>query len=397
MATFTINGHDVRDLRVTVPGRGCWYATITTDLEVDLTPGDAAQVTIFESQLAGTITSGSRLPEGYARYNVIGGAGGWGRELPPRPYANDALAKDQVIKDAATEASETVEAPPTDGLGPHYVRQRARGSALLNALAGKDWYVGYDGVTRFGAHTVGKSVAELGLDVIQSDPARGVTTVALRESFEGVAPGMTTELGPVVDVEVRIEGGLIVAQLYSSAVAKNRQTEALAKIVDSLDPDRKFRGTYEFRVVEQSGELLALQPTLARADFPDLERVPIRCGIPGARFVVKPGALVLVTFINADPSRPCVTAFDPVGSETHIPVETYLNGELLQLEATAGDLGAKTSGDMTLTSTNHTTVADAIKLGASAALGVARLNDAILAGPYAGTITAASTTVTAQD
>jgi hypothetical protein len=90
--------------------------------------------------------------------------------------------------------------------------------------------------------------------------------------------------------------------------------------------------------------------------MPDLERVPVRLA-PGVRAEHYLGSLVTVAFLDGDPSRPAVVTGPAAGEPGWMPIE--------------------------------------LQLGETTPLGVARLTDPVLCGPYAGTITGASSTVVA--
>jgi hypothetical protein len=136
-----------------------------------------------------------------------------------------------------------------------------------------------------------------------------------------------------------------------------RRHAALAKILAALDPGAQFRGTFEYRVVTQSGERLNLQPVRSRSRLPDLARVPVRAGVPGVKALHALGSKVLVSFLDADPSRPAVVGFDSPDQPGWHPIQ--------------------------------------LLLGDAPQLGVARQTDPVIAGGFAGTITLGSVRIKA--
>jgi len=80
-------------------------------------------------------------------------------------------------------------------------------------------------------------------------------------------------------------------------------------------------------------------------------------GPAGVKARVTPGALVLVSFVDADPSRPVVVAHDDPDAPGWMPLELDLGGTDLR--------------------------------------GIVRLGDAVQAGPFAGVTTLASLRVKA--
>jgi hypothetical protein len=99
-----------------------------------------------------------------------------------------------------------------------------------------------------------------------------------------------------------------------------------------------------------------------------IRRVPVRPGIAGVLQEVDIGARVLVGFTNGRRSEPIATLW-----ERHVTIKLKIESDQ-----------------------EVTVEADAIKLGDSAVLGVARLGDSVQAGPYSGVITSASTKVKAE-
>jgi hypothetical protein len=91
--------------------------------------------------------------------------------------------------------------------------------------------------------------------------------------------------------------------------------------------------------------------------LPDLQGVQVRPGMAGLKCKALLGSLVVVQFLDADPSRPAVTAFDAPDAPGWMPLE--------------------------------------LDLGGPAALGVARMTDPVQAGPFSGVIVSGSLRVKA--
>jgi hypothetical protein len=310
---------------------------------------------MLDTLWSGTIVAGATV-DGRSRYRVIAGAGKWGAELPARAYANDAgLQVSKLIADAASEAGEPAPAgAPTARLGPHYDRPKGPASFALNLLAPRAWYARADGVVAFGSRA---PLPASGLPVVDRNPAGRVVELAATESFAGLLPGLQTEYGVAADVELEVGAGGSRARAYAALEGGNVRAQLWARMLDAIDPGRRFRGVFEYRIVTQSGERLNLQPIRSRSDLPDLARVPVRAGVPGVRATHKPGAQVLVAFLEADPTRPVVVGFDAPDQPGWMPIT--------------------------------------LELGGPVPLGVARVTDPVQAGPFAGVITSASARVKA--
>jgi len=358
------NGHRVIGARVQIPANGVWWAEVTLDAEVEL--GGRVALAVADMSLSGTVMSGGIGPAGRARYRVAGGAGRWGKAIPAKSYANDAGAKAAtVLTDAAGACGETLEGAtlPTLRVGPGWTRELAPAARVLELLAPAAWHVGLDGVTRIGRRPV--TALSAPSTVTSVDRARGVVHLS-PESIAALVPGVVVDGIEAVDVLHEVTPAGIRSTLWGKGIGgTSRELVALGRLLEQLDPDRRFRGTYEYRVVTQDGERLNLQPVRVSIGMPELQRVPVRPGVSGARADVALGSRVLVTFIDADPARYAVVGFEDAEGDGFIPLK-------LEVDASAElDLGA---------------AALVTKL-AGGTLGAARQTDAVIAGPFGGTIT----------
>lgn len=146
----------------------------------------------------------------------------------------------------------------------------------------------------------------------------------------------------------------------------------ILQVMGPIDTWACYLGT----VVKQTGNLLDVKLDDPRYG-PGLSKIPYRTGIPGASAVVPAGTRVAVGFEQGRRDLPCIKAW---------------------VDGTPISVTIETSDAVTIKATNQATIdAAKIELGAGALKGVARFGDAVQAGPYAGTITSASGSVTAQD
>lgn len=377
MSVGQLGGNVCTRMRLQVPSWGCWWLDAETTEAVELTPGARVTAQIAERTLQGTIVNGYAR-DGIAGYRVVGGAGGWGKYLPAKSYHNDAGVKvSTVLGDIAAAVGETLQGVnPSARLGPHFARlqgeTRRPASWGLNYFYPRGWYVADDGTTQVGQRTVVTYSGEGARTA--TAPAGNVVELDV-EALENLAPGVVVDgLPPATDVEIILDARKLRVRVYSARDgATARRLAAWAKLIDALVPDLKYRGTFEFRVVSQSGERFDLQPVLSALGFDDLELVPVR-GPAGMRAKVQPGELVVVTFINAQPDRPAIIGHDDPEAPGFMPAEAFLE--------------AMTT--LTLDGAN-------VLIGGSAAsLGVARMTDPVVCGPLGGTITQASQTVKAK-
>lgn len=314
--TAAFAGVNVTDVRSTIPGWGASWHDVSLDREIVLS--GAATLVLADLMVQGTILSGGPAPgTGRSYYRMVAGAGGWGKEIPAKSYANDLGVKlSNVLGDAAASVGEVLDTTSFDTstrLGPAFVRPEDQACRLLEQLSPGAWYVGEDGKTRLGARpplTIASTVARTS----PLDPARGTLELA-SDSIVGILPGLVVDGLTVVDVEhtFDLKGGLRSKVWGTQNGAASRRLNALRKLFDQIDPGRKFRGVFEYRVVIQTGNRLNLQSVRASAGMPDLLRVPMWAG-SGANTLAALGSRVLVGFIDQDPSRPVVLSYeDPDG------------------------------------------------------------------------------------
>lgn len=340
MATATLNTNRVTSARVDIPAFGCWYADASIDKAVALT--GAVTLQIADLTLSGTVLSGGEDP-GTARshYRIVGGKGGWGRTLPAKSYANDAGVKVlTVIGDAAKACGETIDASTiaaSDRCGPAYARPAGPASRVLENLKPGAWYVGEDGVTRIGARPA--SSPSIKGPRLRVDKARGIVEVAV-ENIAAILPGASIDGVAAVDVRHEInEKGL------RTTVWGRQRLDALRKTFEAFFPELPYLAPWEYRVVLLNGERLDLQPVRSSSGMPDLQRVPMRPGVAGAKSTLVPGTRVIVQFIDGDPTRPHVTGFEDSEGGGFKPLLTEIDANTL-VKLGAGAKPAIAAGDL---------------------------------------------------
>jgi hypothetical protein len=356
----TLSGLTCTRVALQLPAWGVWWADVEVDRPAALS--GAATLVMGGQSYVGTVMSGGAF-SGRSRFRVAGGAGGWGKSVVGRHYANDAgIRIAQIVGDAAGLAGETVEDVPAGTVGTQWTREDGPAARTLEALYPSQWYVGEDGITRIGARA---SVAYSGAATrIGIDAAAGRVELA-SDDLAGLVPGVIVEGVEAVDVHHELDGGKLRTTVWGAGRSDtSRRLAAMRRLFEALTVSMRLRGVWEYRVVLQSGERLELQPVRRSLGLPDLRRVKARLA-PGIKAEWAPGSLCLVSFVAGDPSRPVVVAGDDPESPGWLPDEATI----------------ETSGDLLL--------------GASPRLGVARTTDAVLCGGFGGTITGGSGTVKA--
>lgn len=364
MSTATLAGQTVTHARVHIPAWGVsWVeAAIDTD-EVPIS--GAAVFKMADLTIAGTIMSGGTGPAGRARYRLAAGAGSWGKTVAEKSYANDAGIKaSTVLGEAAKDCGETIDAAtfPDTRLGPAYAREKAPASRVLETVAPGRWYVGEDGITRIGKRP--QTVLPPDVQIASIDRAFGTVEMSA-DSVAGLLPGVLVENLEAVDILHELSPGKIRTTLWAAGISpSSRRLSSLRRIIEQIDPRRRYRGVYEYRVVTQESERLNLQPIRVSTGMPTLQRVFVRPGVSGARADVALGSRVIVSFLDGEPARPIVVGFEDADGEGFLPTILELNA------STQVGLGP-----------------------GPARLAVARQTDPVIAGPFGGTITAGSTRV----
>lgn len=345
--TASLGGNTCTHARLQIPKWGRAWADV--ELAEAVVLAGRQTLTIAEATYAMTITSGGVTDDARARYRLVAGNGGWGTNLPPRAgYQSDAgIPASLVIRDAARDCGEQVGTLPTATLGPHYTREVGLASAIINYLAPQSWYVDAAGITQFGARAT-SSYGGQGTRT-RVDPAAGVVELAVDE-VANLQPGVVVDGITALDIEIEVTPQRITARVYGAGAASDC-SGALADLVRALFPDIRYRGVHEFRVVMQAGDKLHLQPARVAKGMCDLTFVPVRLA-PGVKAQHSLGSLVLVAFADADPSRPQVISGDAPDSPGWMPLT--------------------------------------LEFGETPTLGVARQTDAVVAGPFAGSIVGGS-------
>jgi len=352
---YTDGSVTVTRARVTVPAWGRWWADVDCSEESGLDAGDDVTLTLGGVGMVGAVVHGGDA-YGRSAYRIVGGPG-WSDAVSEEGYQDDAgVQYSTVIQDVATAVGETVSSLPSTRGGQHFVRRAGAAVNVLQSLVPRDWYVGLDGTTVIGLRA---DSTYTGTDTRTMRKVSDRIIEVETSDLTPFVPGVDVDsIGPAVDVEYCLDGKRLTATLVAGE--ESRGLDAFRRAVESCDPCRTYRGAYEYRVVSQNGDTLDLQPVRVSTGLSDLSRVPVRFG-SGQSMSHALGSLVVVMFLDADPTRPFVAA-----------------------GAAAGEPG--------WTPTVHTVDGDAIKLGDSALLGVARLGDTV--GPYV--ITSASSKVKAE-
>lgn len=305
----TVAGHRATHARVMIPKKGIWYLEAALDGEHAIASGTVVETKLADLTLSGAVLSGG-AKKGRSVFRIVGGKGGWHQVIPAFNYANDAGTKiTKVIGDAAAKVGESFSDTSSVSAGIGYTRPEGRASEVLD-LAPDGWYVTEAGVTKLGSRPTSTLPANV-TRVEPLDKARHFVELA-SDSIAAILPGVVVDGMEAVDVEHSITPDGLRSKVWGLAndAGDFRDLAAVRAVFDALDPNRKFRGVTEYRVVTRSGDRLNLQPVLSSIGMPTLARVKVRPGVAGMKAIVPLGSVVLVAFVNSDRGRPYVCAFD---------------------------------------------------------------------------------------
>ena len=324
----SLSGNRVTDAKVTIPAWGVSYVDATVDGSIIL-KGPVSFVIADLSMSCTVLSGGPTGAAGRSYFRLVVGAGGWGQTISRRSYANDAGVRlSNVLGDAAAEAGETLDSTTVDQtarLGPYYVRPEGPACRVLEQVAPGAWYVGEDGETRLGARPA-STLSTAAPRTSELDLARGTLTIA-SPTIAGILPGLAIDGLTAVDVEHELgeKVGLRSTIWGQRGGTTSRRLSAFRALFDQLDPGRKFAGMWEYRIVAQQGERLNLQAIRVSTGMPDLQHVMVRPGVAGTKAQHTLGARVVVGFVDRDPSRPVVLAFEDAEGAGFLPTSLAIN------------------------------------------------------------------------
>jgi hypothetical protein len=337
MTFATLNGNRVIRGTVSLPGRGAWVAEVALDAAPSPIAG-AVDLVIGDLTLRGTVapaSSGSFVEQGW--YRVIGGAGGWSRILPARAYHNDAgIDVAQVLGDAASEAGETLAELPEDVAaarveGVDYVRDEGPASRVLGLVldAGLGWWVDLEGVTRVGLRPLVEIDPGAQWDLLDYHPNSRVANIAT-ETPGAIAIGATIrsarlaapltvraldiDLGEVLRVRAWVD------EAGALGPDDGRLARAARATVRTMLPELPYLRLCRYRVVELVSGRASLQAVNSKLGMPDQTFVRLAPGVSGWTQVLTPGTVVVVAFLEGDPSLPMIVAYSPPGEPGFQPV-----------------------------------------------------------------------------
>lgn len=340
--TTTLNGKRATSATVDIPKWGVWFADVTLDGEHSFT--GSVELKASDLTLKGTVlTGGPDKSKSRSNFRIVGGAGGWGRIIPMASYVSGVTVA-TAVADAAKAAGESVVVTSNASISnDHWVREQGPAGLVLDLVSPQAWYVGEDGVTRLGKRP---TVQVTGVTVLDNDATMGAVHIA-SESIAKLLPGAVVGGVEAIDVRHTVDAssGLRTTIWGYSGRTGAGSLDTFRELVRRSEPNRKYMGAWEYRVVTRDGDRVNLQPVRVSTGMPDLRRVRIRPGLAGAKSDLALGSTVVVMFVNADPSRPYVCAFEDPEGEGFKPPKTEIDAD--EIIIAGGLLGIARVGDTT--------------------------------------------------
>lgn len=311
--SLQLQGKPVQSLTMHASEGGTWIADCVMSDATVLT--GKVSLTIGSSEYVGTIdpeTSGAFAGATY--YRVVGGGNGWGKPVSKRPYANDAGVKTLLVaQDAAAEVGESIGAfePAQARFAAAYVRRECLASDVLeDAASGVPWWVGADGKTNVSTRKLTTPDPRL-YHVDTWDPFSQTATIVV-ESASAIQIGsqLTDERweGTLVvrDITLQAMGSSIMVDAWcGKELGSSARLAGLLKAFIQKTVDQRLLVRWRYRVESVAADgrlnLIALS---GDAPFPSIRRVPQFAGAASAFSEPSPGAIVLVEFVEGDPSLP---------------------------------------------------------------------------------------------
>ena len=330
MSFATLDGHRVTRALVRIPAAGEWFADVEIDTEETLS--GQLTLTVGDLDLVGTVSRGG-LWAGSSAYRIVAGAAGWGTEAGARGYGG-AVYRSTIIADLALATGETVASGYEDAfLGEAYARPSGTARRVLSALVGEQgWYVSTAGVTTIAARASTAIGSEY--QVTRVLPGSAVAIVATEEPA-AFQPGATMLVGGSARTIASVELELTASQFRVYATLDDdgdRLKRAIRALIRDAMIEVRHHGVWEYRVFGSSGNRWDLQIVESASGLPDLQGVPLRPGLPGGNADLTIGSVVLVGFVNGNPARPVVLAYeDPDGDGWAPPT--------VEIDATSIELG----------------------------------------------------------
>jgi len=301
----TLNGVPVVSGSIAVPLVGMWTADLA--IATDAAETGAATIVVGNLTLKGTIFRADTFA-GQTRARVIGGAGGWRKTLPAKPYGSPGgVTLAMVLQDAAKECGETVNVSGSNTVGQFYVRPKDLASFTLRTFC-PSWYVDVNGVTQ----TTAWPTTTVGTPFTPTDqrPDEGLIEIAT-EDYAAWLPGAQFT-ADTLDGQYRCFGcvyvfktdGVARVQVLTSPDA-DRLLGPLHSIIDQRMSGARFFGRYRYTILTADSKTVDCTPIELDLGLPGLQAVPLNSDSIST-YTPPVGGECHVMFLDGSPTLPVI-------------------------------------------------------------------------------------------
>jgi hypothetical protein len=184
---ISLSGTRVVSGTIAIPLYGIWSADVSLS-DVENVPSPGASLVIGNLTLACAVYRGSVFA-GARGARLIGGQGGWRKDVTARQYAlASGVQLSMILRDTASEVGEFAALAEDVTVGVGFVREVGPASRVLRQLAGANWHMRPDGVTQIGPWPTTKITSPF--TAVSKRTGAGVVEVAT-EDYASWLPGAT--------------------------------------------------------------------------------------------------------------------------------------------------------------------------------------------------------------
>jgi hypothetical protein len=358
MSLVTANGASVISGSIVMPLKGVWTADLVID-QPDGTGFDAGTAVSIKAEDGFTL-SGTVVPDRTGSFidavhvSVMGGAGGMGKTLKARTFAQPGAFVRDVLNALASDSGETLSSSIDQSFLStnitawatfEHTASQALATFLGFVLPTANWRFLADGTLWIGIESWQSASHEF--DVLERDPLDGSATLGIVSP--SILPGdAIADIGNVARVEHRLSSEGVRSHVLVDISAEERgERAAIAAIVRQETAGIDYLAFYDAVVKSQSADGTMVDITPNDTRLAGMSRVPLRHGLPGCAVQITPGATIRIGWDGGDPRKPFVALWN--GGESITALTIGSAPTIANYVATKQDLQDLLAGFATMT------------------------------------------------